>query len=327
MTVYSKYTCALTFKNICKADALEAKAHLKTKLDGVLAQLEAAQQRTAFLDQALATAQVKLLKDKEITRRDSLQGDPTTRMTSSMSPSQRKKQWEAQETLRLSSNSPPADSPTAALPRWAQEDLNRAQKGGGGRESLLGTTFESPVNTSLSLAVREESGSALVHTAEAKVWPRGSQAGEGRDVPLPGGGTNRPTMEQMRPTTEQKSQADTPDTRHKGIADAQPTTEQKRPSTEQKSPAERPGIRDKSTDKGIADAQEEQEGQESLRRLGKFVTSPRTCFKQEGQESLSTLAQAEQRRREQEERSVREREAQERRRAAEVCPCVKRDLI
>jgi len=127
VTVSSKYTCALTFKNICKADALEAKAHLKTKLDGVLAQLEAAQQRTAFLDQALATAQVKLLKDKEITRRDSLQGDPTTRMTSSMSPSQRKKQWEAQETLRLSSNSPPADSPTAALPRWAQEDLNRAQ--------------------------------------------------------------------------------------------------------------------------------------------------------------------------------------------------------
>ena len=43
LTVYSKYTCALTFENICKAHALEAKAHLKTKLDGVLAQLEVVQ--------------------------------------------------------------------------------------------------------------------------------------------------------------------------------------------------------------------------------------------------------------------------------------------
>ena len=214
MTVYSKCTSVLTFENICKADALEAKEKLKTKLDGVMVQLEAAQQRTAFLDQALATAQVKLLKDKENTRRDSLQGDTTIRITSSMSPSQRKKQWEAKETLRLSSNSPTTDS----LPRWAQEDLNRAQReggasaramhhassaveggGGGGREkesmfevvreSLFaeGTTAEPAVNRSLSVAVREESGSALAHTPEAKVSPPG-----------------RPTTEQKRPTTEQK---------------------------------------------------------------------------------------------------------------------------
>jgi hypothetical protein len=336
VTVYSKCTSALTFENICQADALEAKEKLKTQLDGVMVQLKAAQQRTAFLDQALATAQVTLLKDKENKRRDSSQGDTTIRITSSMSPSQRKKQWEAKETLRLSSNSPSSNSPTTdSLPRWAQEDLKRAQReggasalamhhassaveggGGGGREreslfavvreSLFaeGTTAEPAVNTSLSVAVREESGSALAHTPEAKVSPRSGQvleAREGGHVPLPGGNTNRPTTEQKRPTTEQKSPADTPDTRHKGIADAQPTTEQKRPTTEQKSPADTPDTRDKSTDKVIADAQQQQEGQ---------------------------LPEAEQQRREQEEGSARQREAaQERRRAAEVCPCFKRDLF
>jgi hypothetical protein len=132
VTVYSKCTSALTFENICQADALEAKEKLKTQLDGVMVQLKAAQQRTAFLDQALATAQVTLLKDKENKRRDSSQGDTTIRITSSMSPSQRKKQWEAKETLRLSSNSPSSNSPTTdSLPRWAQEDLKRAQREGG----------------------------------------------------------------------------------------------------------------------------------------------------------------------------------------------------
>ena len=261
MTVYSKFTSAPTFQNVCKTDALEANEKLKTKLDGVMVQLEAAQQRTAFLDRALATAQVKLLKDKENTRRDSSQGDTTTRINSSMSPSQRKKQWEAKDSLRFSSSSPSSNSTnTDSLPRWAQEDLKRAQReggagaramhhassavcgGGGGREgeSLLavvavGTTPESAVNTSLSVAVREESESALAHTPEAKVSPRGSQvleAREGGHVLLPGGGTKKPNTEQKRPTTEQKSPDNAPDTRDKDTADAQPTTEQQRPTTE-----------------------------------------------------------------------------------------------
>ena len=89
---------------------------------------------------------------------------------SALLPSERKKQWEAKKTLRLTSNPPPL-SASDSLPQWAHEDLRRAQRaradsGGAGSGEK---DVASPVLHAASV-------SALPSAPAHQLSPRGGQA-------------------------------------------------------------------------------------------------------------------------------------------------------